>query len=44
MNINKEIKQKMYHMLGFLLAIVILGSALSLVSWLGNAVVNEVIL
>ena len=44
MNIKKEIKQKMYHMLGFVLAILMLGCALSLVSWLGNAVVNEVIL
>ena len=44
MNIKKEIKQKIYHMLGFALAIIILGCALSLVSWLGNAVVNEVIL
>ena len=44
MNINKEIKQKIYHMLGFVLAILMLGCTLSFVSWLGNAVVNEVIL
>ena len=44
MNINKEIKQKLYHGAGFILAILMLGCALSLVSWLGNAVVNEVIL
>jgi len=41
MNINKEIKQKIYHMLGFVLAIIMLGSALSLISWLGNATVNQ---
>ena len=44
MNTKKEIKQKIYHMLGFVLAIIMLGSVLSLISWLGNAVVNEVIL
>jgi len=44
MNINNEIKEKIYHMIGFLIALFILGITLSLISWLGNTVINEVIL
>jgi hypothetical protein len=41
MNINNEIKEKIYYMIGVILAVTILGCALSLISWLGNATVNQ---
>lgn len=44
MNINNEIKEKIYHMIGFLIALIMVGSLISLISWLGNTVINEVIL
>jgi hypothetical protein len=33
-----------YQIVGFILAVVILGGALSLISWLGNTAVNTIIL
>jgi len=41
MNINNAIKEKMYYMVGIVLAVIILGCTLSLISWLGNATVNQ---
>ena len=36
-----NIQEKIYYMVGIVLAVIILGCALSLVSWLGNATVNQ---
>ena len=41
MNINNEIKEKIFYIIGIVLALFGLGALITFISWLGNATVNQ---